>query len=187
MLFRPKYGASLQQLKVEIGCDGDTTQGSEQTHARLNLTDIDFDRGYEVWFMQEAAARHPKIVLSGLEWGVPGHIAAAKGGMWGDANAEYLLGWVTGLQEAKNLSIAALGVAYNERSYNTTFIKTMRKKLDAAGLEHVRTIAADNFGGKAWDIARDMEKDPELLAAVDIIGVHVPGPIHCRYSSSRTA
>ena len=47
LLFKPKHGASLQHLKVEVGCDGDTTQGSEPTHAR-SATDIDFDRGYEV-------------------------------------------------------------------------------------------------------------------------------------------
>ena len=71
MLFKPKFGASLQHLKVEVGCDGDTTQGSEPTHAR-SATDIDFDRGYEVWFMEEAVKRRVDIQLSGLEWGVPG-------------------------------------------------------------------------------------------------------------------
>ena len=29
ILFKPKFGMSLQHCKVEIGCDGDTTQGSE--------------------------------------------------------------------------------------------------------------------------------------------------------------
>ena len=71
MLFKPQFGASLQHLKVEVGCDGDTTQGSEPTHAR-SATDIDFDRGYEVWFMEEAVKRRADIQLSGLEWGVPG-------------------------------------------------------------------------------------------------------------------
>ena len=47
LLFKPLHGASLQHLKVEVGCDGDTTQGSEPTHAR-SATDVDFDRGYEV-------------------------------------------------------------------------------------------------------------------------------------------
>ena len=31
LLFKPKFGASLQILKVEVGCDGDTTQGAEQS------------------------------------------------------------------------------------------------------------------------------------------------------------
>lgn len=66
MLFKPLHGAALQHLKVEVGCDGDTTQGSEPTHAR-SATDVNFDRGYEVWFMEEAVRRRVDIALSGLE------------------------------------------------------------------------------------------------------------------------
>ena len=52
-LFKPGYGASLQVLKVEIGCDGDTTQGAEQTHMRTpdDESPTRFDRGYENWLM----------------------------------------------------------------------------------------------------------------------------------------
>ena len=106
MLFKPQYGASLQHLKVEVGCDGDTTQGSEPTHAR-SATDIDFDRGYEVWFMEEAAKRRPDIQLSGLEWGIPGWVAADPDGFFGKTNVDYLTGWVTGLRDKKGLNITA--------------------------------------------------------------------------------
>jgi hypothetical protein len=46
-LFTPGFGASLQVLKVEIGCDGDTTQGSEQSHMRTanDLSPTAFHRG----------------------------------------------------------------------------------------------------------------------------------------------
>lgn len=37
LLFKPKFGASLQVLKVEIGCNGDTTQGAEQSHMRTKV------------------------------------------------------------------------------------------------------------------------------------------------------
>lgn len=100
MLFKPQHGASLQHVKVEIGCDGDTTQGSEPTHAR-STTDIDFDRGYEVWLMQEAKARRPDIQLSGLEWGIPGWVYAAGHGMWSKTNVDYLTGWASGLRDQK--------------------------------------------------------------------------------------
>jgi hypothetical protein len=73
-LFKPGYGAALQVLKVEVGCDGDTTQGAEQSHMRTADDDSPtaFDRGYENWLMVEAKKRNPDIHLSGLEWGVPG-------------------------------------------------------------------------------------------------------------------
>jgi hypothetical protein len=168
MLFKPLHGAALQHLKVEIGCDGDTTQGSEATHAR-SATDIDFDRGYEVWFMQEAANRRHDIQLSGLEWGIPGFVAAD--GMWSKTNVDYLTGWVAGLRDKKGLNITALAVAYNENTYDASFIKAVRKALDGAGLAHVRTIAPDSWG-RMWAIVPDMQKDPALAAAIDIIGTH---------------
>ena len=76
-LFKPGYGASLQVLKVEVGCDGDTTQGAEQTHMRTadDESPTAFDRGYENWLMVEARKRNPDIHLSGLEWGVPGFVS----------------------------------------------------------------------------------------------------------------
>ena len=49
----------MQVLKVEVGCDGDTTQGAEQSHMRHrgDNSSTAFDRGYENWFMVEAKKR----------------------------------------------------------------------------------------------------------------------------------
>eukprot|EP01049_Picozoa_sp_SAG25_P007302 SAG25_NODE_588_length_6733_cov_7.918300_4_plen_752_part_00 len=175
VLFKPQFGLSLQHCKVEVGCDGDTTQGSEPTHARSE-TDISFDRGYEIWLMEEASKRRPNIGLSGLEWGIPGWVAS-KGGMWSKSNQDYLVGWVSGLLKTKGLNISALAVSYNERGYNDAFMKGMRKSLDAAGLSHVKTIGGDQCGSNTWKVVEDMKNDKELADSIDIIGVHNPGPI----------
>jgi hypothetical protein len=45
-LFKTGYGASLQHLKVEIGRDLDSTDGSEPSHMRTP-SDHDSTRGYE--------------------------------------------------------------------------------------------------------------------------------------------
>jgi hypothetical protein len=45
-LFKPNYGASLQHLKVEIGGDTNSTDGSEPSHRRTR-DDLTFTRGYE--------------------------------------------------------------------------------------------------------------------------------------------
>ena len=63
-LFEPGYGASLQHLKVEIGGDINSTDGTEPSHMRERGQE-NFDRGYEWWLMQEAIARNPDIVLGG--------------------------------------------------------------------------------------------------------------------------
>lgn len=74
LLFKPKYGAALQILKVEIGGDTQSTDGSEPTHLHYADENPDCTRGYEFWLMQEAKKRNPKIQISALAWGVPGWI-----------------------------------------------------------------------------------------------------------------
>ena len=76
-LFKPKFGASLQQLKVEIGGDVNSTDGSESSHAHtrnefLNPEPAFFQRGYEWMLLNEARKRNPEIFLDCLEWGCPG-------------------------------------------------------------------------------------------------------------------
>ena len=70
-LFTPGYGASLQLLKVEIGGDTNTTDGSESSHAHVR-GEVNCDAGYEWWLMQEAVERNPDITLGALAWGAPG-------------------------------------------------------------------------------------------------------------------
>jgi Glycosyl hydrolase family 59 len=52
-LFKPGYGAALQRLKVEIGADVNSTDGSEPSHMRTP-SDHSSSRGYEWWLMAEA-------------------------------------------------------------------------------------------------------------------------------------
>jgi len=52
-LFKPNYGASLQILKVEIGCDANSTNGAEASHMRSPI-DSNYTRGYEWWLMEQA-------------------------------------------------------------------------------------------------------------------------------------
>ena len=69
-LFKPGYGAALQRLKVEIGADVNSTDGSEPSHMR-NPADRDATRGYEWWLMEQAHKRNPHIILEILPWGAP--------------------------------------------------------------------------------------------------------------------
>src|SRR3954454_14597444 len=72
-LFRPNFGASMQLLKVEIGGDTYSTSGAEASH-KHSAADLNCDRGYEWWLMEQAKARNPNIKLAGLSWGAPGWI-----------------------------------------------------------------------------------------------------------------
>ena len=70
-LFKSNYGAALQHLKVEIGADVNSTDGSEPSSMR-SRSDHNYDRGYEWWLMEEARKRNPSIILDTLPWGAPG-------------------------------------------------------------------------------------------------------------------
>jgi len=75
-LFKPNFGASLHHLKVEIGGDVNSTEGSEPSFARTreefeHPRREHFNRGYEWWLMREAKKRNPKIFLDVLQWGAP--------------------------------------------------------------------------------------------------------------------
>lgn len=68
-LFLPGYGASLHLLKVEIGGDVQSTDGTEASHSHTSA-DYSCVRGYEWWLMTEAKQRNPNILLYALSWGV---------------------------------------------------------------------------------------------------------------------
>ena len=74
-LFKPGYGADLQILKVEIGGDTNSTDGSESSieHSRGAVA---CNVGYEWPLMEAAKARNPNIKLYALAWGAPGGSAA---------------------------------------------------------------------------------------------------------------
>lgn len=171
-LFEPGYGASLQHLKVEIGGDINSTDGTEPSHMRERGQE-NFDRGYEWWLMREAIARNPDIVLGALAWGAPGWIG--DGNYFTRDGAEYLLSFVRGAREVHGLEIQYLGIL-NERDYDKEWIKLLRQVLDEGGYGHVNIVAADLNGPpeRIWSIAHDMQADPELAEVIDVIGVHYP-------------
>lgn len=55
-LFLPNFGAALQLLKVEIGGDGLSTEGSEASHWRSRSEAPAYDRGYE-WRISKYSRR----------------------------------------------------------------------------------------------------------------------------------
>jgi hypothetical protein len=169
-LFKPDYGASLQHLKVEIGADVNSTDGSEPSYARTP-TDRDFTRGYEWWLMEEARKRNPKIILDSLPWGAPGWVG--KGTLYTPDMAAYVADFLQGAKQKYNLDIAYTGI-WNERPYNGSYVKELRRALDR---QHIRAkiVCCDEYPGEGlgqWSILDAMQTDPELKAAVDAVGVH---------------
>ncbi|XP_040831141.1 galactocerebrosidase isoform X2 [Ochotona curzoniae] len=168
----PNFGASLHILKVEIGGDGQTTDGTEPSHMHYEL-DESYFRGYEWWLMQEAKKRNPNIILMGLPWSFPGWLG--RGFNWPYVNlqmtAYYVVSWIMGAKRYHDLDIEYIGI-WNERTFNASYIKVLRKMLNSKGLRHVKIIASDNL----WQpISAAMLLDSDLMDVVDVIGAHYPG------------
>ena len=173
-LFKPKFGANLQHLKVEIGGDVNSTCGTEPSHARTreefeNPKPEYFQRGYEWWLMTEAKKRNPDIYLDCLEWGAPGWIGDGK--FYSQDNFDYIIAFIKGAKQYHNLKIDYTGI-WNERMYDIEYIKNLRKALNENGLSDVKLVAADLCCGTQWQIANDMKLDEELRKSVDVIGDH---------------
>jgi hypothetical protein len=72
-LYKPNFGAGLTMCKIEIGGDGQSTNGAEASHMHTR-GDLNFERGYEYWLAKEAKKRNPNVTVYGLSWAAPGWI-----------------------------------------------------------------------------------------------------------------
>ncbi|XP_049917918.1 galactocerebrosidase isoform X2 [Epinephelus moara] len=170
-LFKPNFGASLHILKVEIGGDAQTTDGTEPSHMHYE-NDGNYFRGYEWWLMKEAKKRNPNITLIGLPWAFPGWVGHGKNWPYDypDITATYVVNWILGAKQYHDLDIDYVGI-WNERNYDSKYIKVLRNMLDKVGLTGVGIIAADGD----WSIASSMIADLYLNESVEVIGAHYPG------------
>ncbi|HZT22301.1 MAG TPA: galactosylceramidase, partial [Verrucomicrobiae bacterium] len=105
-LFRPDYGAALQHLKIEIGGEVNSTDGTEPTFERTR-GQFNFNRGYEWWLAQQARIRNPGISLDCLAWGAPGWIG--NGNYYSQDMCDYIAGFLKGAQTACGLTFNFTG------------------------------------------------------------------------------
>jgi O-glycosyl hydrolase len=169
-LFKPGFGAALQRLKVEIGADAQSTDGSEPSHMRT-ARDHDSTRGYEWWLMAEARKRNPRIVLEALPWAAPrwvGESAAGKETLYSSRMAAYVVDFIRTAKRDYSLDISYAGI-WNERDWNIPYIKRLHELLKARQLS-TRIVCCDGD----WSIADAMLADPELAADIAVIGAHYP-------------
>jgi len=180
-LFKPYFGASLQHLKVEIGGDVNSTDGTEPSHARTRAEYEDpkrdyFERGYEWWLMREAKKRNPDIRLDVLQWGAPGWIGGAgddRTRFFSQDNADFIAAFLRGAKKYHGLNIDYCGI-WNETPHDPTWIKRLRETLDREGFKRTEIVAADEVQGNPWQIANEMLADAQLMNAVQVVGVHYP-------------
>ena len=185
LLFKPKFGASMSALFVEVPGDGNSTQGSELSHMH-SRQDENYSRGYEWWLMREAKKRNPALTLDGVAWSCPGWVG--NNNFWSQDMCDYYVKWVQGLKQVYGLNLDAIGCR-NERGVNEDFVKKLRSTLNRSGLNKVQVHGFDNWGTTKWDWCKDLDSDPGLKDAVDILSNHtmfeVPTPADIKALAGR--
>src|ERR1041384_3885587 len=173
-LFKPGVGAAMQILKVEVGGDTNSTSGAEPSH-RHTATDLNCNRGYEWWLMEQAKARNPAIKLYALAWGAPGWIG--NGTFFSTDMINYYVSWLDCARTSHGLTIDYLG-GWNERGFNKTWYQNLRTTLNSRGYSNVQVVADDTSFTPADEVIRD----PAFAAAVSVLGSHYV----CGYRSAQT-
>jgi galactosylceramidase len=124
-LFKPNYGASLQMLKVEIGGDGNSTEGSEPSHMHVR-GDANYNRGVELWLAEEAKRRNPDIKLIALAWTFLAWLKSVDS----DNTLNYLVDFIEGARRVHHLDFDYIGF-WNESKYSYDVLPRLRRALDA--------------------------------------------------------
>ena len=171
LVFKPKFGASVSALFIEIPGDGNSTQGSMASHMRTR-DDLNYYRGYTWWFLREAKKRNPSLSLDGTAWSAPGWIG--NGEFWSQDAADYYVKWLEGLRNVYGLEFDALGCR-NEKGTNFDFVKRLRATLNAHGFEKIKIHAFDNWPNNKFDFVKEMLTDEKLRDSIDIISGHILG------------
>lgn len=176
LLFKPKFGASISALLVEVPGDGNSTQGSEPSHMH-SRTDLNYYRGYEWWLMREAKKRNPALSLDANVWSAPRWIGNNQ--FWSQDMCDYVVKWIQGLKSTHGLTLDAIGLR-NERGVNIDYVKMLHRTLNNNGLAQVKIHGFDNWQKDKFDWATKMIADTTLRSAVAILSAHtlseIPAP-----------
>jgi galactosylceramidase len=168
-LFKPKFGAGFQHLKVEIGGGENSTCGSEPSHAvtRGELADPR-SRGYEFWLMAEARKRNSKIILDCLPWSYPNWI----GNRFSQDAADWFVAFLQVARKQYGLELDWVAAAQNEQGSDLDWIRrNLRPALNAGGFERIKLQAPDD-DKQYWKIFNSLSKEPQYDRLIDAVGYH---------------
>ena len=166
MVYRPKFGASVSAILVEVPGDGNSTQGSMPSHSHYQ-GDHNYLRGYMWWVMQESKRRNAALSLDATSWSAPAWVSD----FWSENMVGYYIDWLKGLREVHGLELDALG-CHNEKGWNAEFAKHLRRAMNEQGFKDVKLHGFGNWGNQKMDFLKRMQEDQELRDALDAVCAH---------------
>ncbi len=171
LLFNPLGGGAMHLLKVEIGGDGQSTDGTEPSHMHAR-DDLSCERGYEFWLLSEARKRNPNIVTYALSWASPAWVGNQTS-YYSQDEIDYHVKWLQCVKSRGDIGNIDWIGNWNERPYGPPdWTVSFRRAMDGAGFADTKISIPD--GGYSSQLHGDLTSNPDFLKAVDGIGLHYP-------------
>ena len=175
LLFKPNHGASLQVLKVEVGGDAQSTDGSESSHMHTR-EEISCSRGYETWLISEAKARNSAIITYALSWAVPHWVGDGNGngtGFHSPDNYVYQTKFLECVRNFTGYDIDVMGTWNEKEPGPSSYVSGLRSAFDAAGFSNTRISVYDG-DYSVNNVVTAALADPVFNASFSSIGRHYP-------------
>jgi hypothetical protein len=132
-LFDPEKGAGLCHIKIELGCDTDTSSGAEPATKRSAEEQADVQRGAGFMFAHDALTINPDITVDMLCWGMPAWVEQAyeKSNAAGyQARYRWYKETIDAAYDTWGITFSYVSANRNERSVEKAWTKYLRKSLD---------------------------------------------------------
>lgn len=174
-LFDPEGAVRMNHIKLEMGADINSSSGTEPSVKRSAEEPADVTRGAGFQLAADALKYNPDITLELLSWGVPGYINNAPDQDKFRLRYLWFKETLDAAYETYGLKFSFIDPNINERAVEREWIKYFSAALKAEKdtpypYSDIKIVIADEEAH--FNAAVDMLRDPALMDAVDVIGVH---------------
>ncbi len=177
-LFSKEKGAGLSHIKIELGCDSNTSSGAEPATKRSAGEKANVSRGAGFLFAHDALTINPDISLDMLCWGMPAWVQEAydiseKAGF--RARYRWYKETLDAAYDTWGLRFAYISANRNEKPIEEKWTIYLDQQLQKeASLRYdysqIKLVAADETD--TMKVAESMLKNKKYRNAVDVIGCH---------------
>lgn len=174
-MFDAEKGLGMGHIKLELGADINSTSGTEPSVKRSAEEPADVTRGAGFILAADALKIAPDITLELLSWGVPGYIDHAPDNEKRELRYRWFKETLDAAYEKFGLKFSYIDPNINERAVEKEWIKyfsaRLRNETDCPyPYSQIKIVIADEDA--CFNAAGDMLRDPDLMNAVDVIGIH---------------
>lgn len=177
-LFDPEEGAGLSHVKVELGCDLDTSSGAEPATKRSEEEEANVNRGAGFMFAHDAQSINPDVTVDMLCWAMPAWVGDAyeisnKKGY--EARYKWYKETIDAAYDKWGVKVDYVSANKNEKDLEidwTIYLANALKneKNGRYDYSNMKIVAADETD--TMYIADKMLKNKKYRDAVDVLGFH---------------